>query len=212
MTQLTDSDLFELAAPLRQVEAVTRPAGVPRRSERIPEIVRLAGIAVGIFLLVAVALLIAQHHPQGKPANPPTATSRPPRCTARADLLTGVIRDGLLVECGPASAVIRSGGWTHVFPKGNCERGGLNGGQWMYFGVRTIRHVPHLAIVLYTPVVWHASRPYAIKGDIEMLPGVSERVLGTAVSRSDVGKGTFVVRGVRSGRTYTGSWNCGAGQ
>src|SRR5215471_3948809 len=62
MTQLTDRDLFELAAPLRQVEAVTRPAAAPRRSVRIPEIVRLTGVAVGIFLLVAVALLVAQHH------------------------------------------------------------------------------------------------------------------------------------------------------
>jgi hypothetical protein len=77
MTQLTDRDLSELAAPLRQVESVTRPAEAPRRSMRMPEIVQLAGIAVGIFLLVAAVLLIAQHHSQRTPAYSPGPAPRP---------------------------------------------------------------------------------------------------------------------------------------
>jgi hypothetical protein len=183
---------------------------MPLRSVRIPEWVRLAGVAVGIFLLVAVALLVARHHPQGKPANPPAAASRPPRCTKQADRLGGVVSHGFLVECGSASAVIRSGGWTHVFPKGNCENGGLGGGAWKYFGVMTTRHVPHVALIL-SPFASHPRGPNTIKGQIEMLPGVSERVVGTAVAPPIGEKGTFVVHGVRSGRIYTGSWNCGLG-
>ncbi len=78
MTQLTDRDLFDLAAPLRQVEMVSRPAEGPHRPVRIPEFMRLAAIPVLVILVYGAIVLVSQQHPSkpAKSAIPATHSTR----------------------------------------------------------------------------------------------------------------------------------------
>jgi hypothetical protein len=136
MTQLTDRDLFELAAPLRQVDAVTRPVDAQRRSAWIPEMVRLAGVAVGIFLLVAVVLLVAQHHPQRKPANSPNPAPHP--CTVGSP------------GCGPLPTVP----WDHTpRPSHAPDRGALHHGL-LRPGAYTDVNWHHMHLSITVPAGW----------------------------------------------------------
>jgi hypothetical protein len=97
--------------------------------------------------------------------------------------------------------------------EGNCTSR-LDGG-WLYFGVQTRRDVPHIGLTIHVPrppYEHRPNRPYPINGTIEMLPGARESLSGIATfPTSDLLDGTFILHGRASGRTYTGSLNCGVG-
>ena len=189
-------------------------AAAGRQPWRPPRLLMIAVATAGAALLILVLALAA--HSRSSAPEPAKSSAAPPRCTKADDRNEGVVRNGFLVECGPASAVVRSGGATHVIRTGNCGAGPGLDGDWEYFGVRSRRAVPHIGLtihVIYRPGdvrERRPGRPYPIAGEIEMLPGARESLAGTATFPTRLsGNGTFVLHGRTTGRTYTGSWTCG---
>jgi hypothetical protein len=181
-----------------------------------PRLLVIAVASAGLALRIIMLALAA--HSRSSAPRPAKSSAAPPRCTKADYRNEGVVANGFLVECGPASAVVRSDGVTHVIRTGNCGAGPGLDSDWNYFGVRSRRAAPHIGFavhVIYRPGdarERRPGRPYPIAGAIEMVPGARESLSGTArFAKGFLPDATFVLHGRTTGRTYTGSWKCGNG-
>jgi hypothetical protein len=147
MTHLTDHDLFELAAPLRQVEAVTRAAGVTHRAEATKAgwkrraVIGLLAAAATLAVLFVLALAAHSRSSAPAPAKPPAGhmTSFLAGLTPVRVHYSKPEDDGRLVveinpAVGPGWSIFADGrviGDADLIPKGANPLHMANSQQWL---------------------------------------------------------------------------------
>jgi hypothetical protein len=162
--------------------------------------------AVAVALLILGALAIAAHS-RAQRVEPGPATRpipAPPQCFSGGNV------------CGQASAVVRSGGQWQVIRSGRCVGHGR-----LYFGIDSTTQLAHawLALMVDIPsgVPAQGGGPArVVDGRVKIVPGVDERVSGTAIVQPGGSSGAFNVHGrdahgFPDGSTYVGAWTCRAG-
>jgi hypothetical protein len=209
MTRLTDHDLFQLAAPLRQVEPVTRPAGVPHDASEANAgwtrrffIGLVAATAVAAVLFV---LALAAHSRSSAPQPAKRTFPAPPACAVAAG--------GSGVDCGPASAAIRTAGSWQVIDQGSCVDH-----TRLYFGAHTTGGDAPLSLMLNVPprALAKGGDVRVTDGQLALVSGRKEPLSGQAVVAPGGNSGAYTVHGQNAegkldGNAYTGAWTCRAG-
>ena len=159
-------------------------------------------VAAGGVAFVIVALAFAAHT-RFAAAKPPFPA--PPPCPVAAG--------GSGVDCGPASAAIRTAGNWQVIQQGRCvDRTRL------YFGVHTANGDAPLSLMLDIPpgALAKGGGVRITNGQLALVSGATESLSGQAFVAPGGRSGAFTAHGQDAqgkpdGTTYTGAWTCRAG-
>lgn len=181
----------------------TRP---PRAKVGFTRRVTVGSVAAAAALIGLVGLALAGHtgSAASEPAMPPLAA--PPPCPVAAG--------GSGVDCGPASAAIRTAGAWQVIDQGRCiDRARL------YFGAHTQGGDAPLSLIVEIPqaTLVKGGDVRVTDGQLVRASGAKEPLSGLAVIAPGGNSGAFTVhgrdaQGKHDGAIYAGAWTCRAGQ
>jgi hypothetical protein len=143
-----------------------------------------------------------------------SAASEPARPPFRAPPPCGIAADGPGVDCGSASAAIRTASTWHVIKQGRCIDD-----TRLYFGVHTANGDAPLALILGKPspgVLAKGGEVQVTNGQLTLASGATESLAGWATVAPGGSAGAFSVQGRDAagqpdGHRYAGAWTCRAG-
>jgi hypothetical protein len=160
--------------------------------------------ATGVALVI-VMLALAAHTRSSAPEPTKPPFPAPPACA----IATG----GSGVDCGPASAAIRTAGGWQVINQGCCIDH-----TRLYFGVHTTNRDAPLSLMVNMPpeALANGGDAQVTNGQLALVSGAKESLSGQAVVEPGGKSGAFTVHGRDAqgrpdGNTYAGAWTCRAG-